>query len=156
MHGSSICITSISLQNFEPAQIRACRTRVRFSFVTLRCVTMRQDIISIFDNVLFWIFRNPYPCLLIAWFSPSFTARYRIFHKIPYYRNRFLTHRGGTQLAAWKTRPRGAALGHELFPSQNPEYLLFGRSQRKAVNPEWRKRILFSFFSPRFHGPWLS
>ena len=48
--------------------------------------------------------------LLVAWFSPSVIVRYKICRKIPYYRNRVLLHRDGTQRAAWKKHPRVASL----------------------------------------------
>ena len=51
--------------------------------------------------------------LITAGFNSSVIVRYRIYHRILYYRNRVLTHRGGTQFAVWKTHPCDAALRME-------------------------------------------
>ena len=103
--------------NFPGFSCKACPTRVRFSCVALRSVTMRQDIISIFAD--FFYFGCWKIVLLVAWFSPSVIVRYKICHEIPHYRNRVLTYRDLTQRDTWKTAPCGTAL--KLANSKAPD-----------------------------------
>ena len=69
---------------------QACPTLLCLLCVALRCVTMREDIISIFDDTLFWILRSRLTYGMI-----NFRRYYNIYNTWQniVYRNRVSTHR---------------------------------------------------------------